>query len=517
MAVIYGTKGSDVINGTLGNDTIYGWASGGKASSPSANDKLYGKDGNDQLEGGTGLDTIDGGLGSDTLIGGIGSDTYIVDNTKDTIIEDLNQGYDELDKLVDLDQEVVKSSVSYTLTNNLEDLTLTGSSGISGTGNALDNRIDGNAANNSLYGKGGDDRLNGGLGKDTLIGGTGDDRYYVDSTTDTITEDFNQGSDTIYSTVNYTLGKNLENLTLTGSSATDGIGNALGNSIEGNDANNYLDGGNGNDYLSDYEYYDSDTLVGGAGNDYMYSISNATLEGGAGNDSLTSAGGENSLIGGTGNDTYIVEKTTDTIVESLNGGVDTVKSSVSYTLDDNLENLTITSASNSISAYGNALDNIINIDIGDPDVSSYLFGDAGNDHLSGGGGAKTLDGGTGKDTLESAFSNDTLTGGAGGDIFSIRFVSSNSIGTITDFSVVDDSIFVSADGFGGDLTRDAGITTEQFVVGTAAADANDRFIYNKNTGALFFDSDGTGGSGQVQFALLSKGLAISHADIFVTA
>ena len=111
-----------------------------------------------------------------------------------------------------------------------------------------------------------------------------------------------------------------------------------------------------------------------------------------------------------------------------------------------------------------------------------------------------------------AFSNDTLTGGTGADKFTIRFLSDQNVATITDFSV-DDTIIISADGFGGGLTTGAAIKKEQFVVGTAALDANDRLIYNK--GAVFFDVDGVGGTKQVQFATLSTNRAMTHNDISV--
>lgn len=544
MAVIHGTRGPDTRNGTEGNDTIYGWALGDNANSPSGNDTLNGATGNDKLYGGTGDDSLNGGLGSDTLYGSIGNDIYVVNTTTDSIIEDTNgekilveEEYSSYYQ--DLNIDTVKSLVSYKLGKNLENLTLTGTSAKNGRGNALNNTLSGNGVNNSLYGgqgndyldgrdgndklygEAGRDYLDGGTGFDTLVGGTGNDSYKIDSLADIITEYSNQGTDTIQSSVSYTLGNNLENLTLTGTTAINGIGNALANTLRGNSTNNSLYGGNGNDTLIDSEFYDYDILIGGPGNDYLRDVINSTLIGNAGDDTLSAIYGNSSLIGETGNDTYIVETNTDFIIEDLDAGVDTVDVSYldSYTLGDNLENLTIRSGySNSISAIGNALDNIINIDIGDPNVNSYLFGDAGNDYLSGGGGAKTIDGGTGNDTL-NGFINDTLTGGTDADIFSLFKLDSLSIqdiDTITDFSVVDDTISISADGFGGGLTAGVPITAAQFKIGSAASDASDRFIYNKNTGALFFDSDGIGGTAQVQFASLSTGLAITNADISVT-
>ncbi|MBD1212067.1 MAG: calcium-binding protein, partial [Dolichospermum circinale Clear-D4] len=162
---------------------------------------------NDTLNGFSGNDTLNGGAGIDTLIGGSGNDTYVVDTTTDIITEVLNGGID-----------TIQSSVTYTIASltNVENLTLTGTA-ISGTGNVLNNIITGNSANNTL---------NGGSGKDTLIGGAGDDTYIVDST-DIITEVINSGTDTIQSSLTYTIAAltNVENLTLTGT-AISGTGNA---------------------------------------------------------------------------------------------------------------------------------------------------------------------------------------------------------------------------------------------------------------------------------------------------
>lgn len=152
-------------------------------------------------------------------------------------------------------------------------------------------------------------------------------------------------------------------------------------------------------------------------------------------------------------------------------------------------------------------------------------GDAGNDSLNGGSGSDTftgdagkdtLTGGAGKDILVGDFGSDKLSGGAGADDFGFG-APNEGIDTITDFGVGDDRILVSATGFGGGLKAGAAITAGQFKLGAAATDANDRFIYNKNSGALFFDVDGTGSKGQVQIATLTNKPQISNADIFVSS
>ncbi|MBD2138564.1 cadherin domain-containing protein, partial [Anabaena sp. FACHB-1237] len=212
------------------------------------NDWIKGGTGNDDLSGGDGNDYLNGGTGADLLGGGSGNDTYVVDNVGDVIAEFLNSGID-----------TVESSITWTLRNHLENLTLQGTTAINGTGNNLNNIITGNTGNNILTG---------GAGADTLIGGAGNDSYYVDNTADIITELVNQGTDIVFTTVTYTLTTNTENLTLQGTTAINGTGNDLNNSITGNAAANILTGGLGNDTLTGNA--GADTFIGGLGNDSLY-------------------------------------------------------------------------------------------------------------------------------------------------------------------------------------------------------------------------------------------------------
>lgn len=128
--------------------------------------------------------------------------------------------------------------MTFTLGNNLENLTLTGTSAINGTGNTLDHVLTGNSKNNTLTGLAGNDTLNpGSAGTDSLSGGLGDDTYIVGRTSGvTITESSGQGTDLVQASVTYTLGSNLENLTLTGSSAINGTGNTAANVLMGDGA-----------------------------------------------------------------------------------------------------------------------------------------------------------------------------------------------------------------------------------------------------------------------------------------
>jgi Ca2+-binding RTX toxin-like protein len=333
--------------GTSGNDSLTGSA---------YKDALYGYAGNDTLNGGNGDDILDGGLGADSMLGGIGNDTYYVDNTSDIISEGSNAGTDQ-----------VQSAVSYTLSSNVENLTLTGTSAINGTGNTLNNVLIGNSVNNILNGNAGNDTLDGGAGADTMNGGIGNDNYVVDNSGDVVTEYVNEGTDTVQSSIDYTLGANVENLTMTGTTSGWGTGNDLNNVIIGNSIANNLAGNGGND----------------------------TLDGGAGVDTMS---------GGLGNDTYVVDNSGDVVTEYANEGTDTVQSSIDYTLGANVENLTMTGTTSGWGT-GNDLNNVI---IGNS-IANNLAGNGGNDTLDGGAGVDTMSGGLGNDTYVVDNSGDVVT------------------------------------------------------------------------------------------------------------
>ncbi|MFM6731750.1 MAG: FG-GAP-like repeat-containing protein, partial [Microcystis panniformis] len=182
---------------------------------------------NNDFIGTSGNNILNGTTDADVLMGLAGNDTYTVDNTGDIVIENLNEGTD-----------TVQASISYTLTDNVENLTLTGTANLNGTGNDLNNILTGNSGNNILTGNEGNDILNGAAGTDTMIGGLGNDTYTVDNTGDIVTENLNEGTDTVKASISYTLTDNVENLTLTGTANLNGTGNNLNNILTGNSGNN---------------------------------------------------------------------------------------------------------------------------------------------------------------------------------------------------------------------------------------------------------------------------------------
>lgn len=390
-----------------------------------------------RLIGNTAANALNGGTGIDTMTGGAGNDTYEVDNIGDVVEEALGEGTDG-----------INASVTYSLSANIENLTLTGTAAINGTGNELANALTGNTAANRLTAGAGNDTLNGGTGADTMVGGAGDDSYTVDNAADVITELAGEGVDVVQSSVTCTLSDNVERLTLSGTTAINGTGNASDNVLTGNSAVNTLTGGAGHDTLNGGA--GADSMVGGSGND-LYVVDNAsdkavenanegvdsvqssvtftlaanvehltltgttaingtgnildnwlignsaanTLTASGGNDTLDGGAGADSLVGGAGNDLYIVDNASDKTVELANEGTDTVQSSLTWTLGANLENLTL-SGSAAINGTGNALANV-------------LTGNAAGNALTGGGGNDTYRGGGGNDTLSSSVSSSSDT------------------------------------------------------------------------------------------------------------
>jgi Ca2+-binding RTX toxin-like protein len=325
---IEGLDGNDFVFGLEGNDYIYGNTGNDTLRGDNGDDYLDGGEGADSLIGTNGNDLLDGGLGDDTMNGGEGDDSYYVDSAFDVIQGETSTS----------GKDLVYSSVSINLINNIENLTLIGEGNITGAGNILDNVLIGNnkvnilnglAGNDTLYGLDGNDTLKGGDGNDYLNGdgepltgegdaaepvyiaadrmegGAGDDTYVVNSSFDVVVEDVNQGNDTIISSISYNLDRDVENLTLIGSGNLTGAGNILDNLLIGNDQVNILNGLAGNDAI--YGEGGNDQLIGGLGND--------TLSGGEGADTL---------LGGSGADCFILDDFDELLSPSISG-VDTLR------------------------------------------------------------------------------------------------------------------------------------------------------------------------------------------------
>jgi serralysin len=329
---------------------------------------------------------------------------------------------------------------------NIENLNAaaTGTSLLNFTGNLLNNAMTGNAANNVL---------DGGAGTDTLVGGLGNDTYVVDNAGDVVTENVDEGIDTVQVAIataggTYVLGANIENATLTNAVAFNLTGNALDNVLVGNAAANVLSGGVGND----------------------------VLDGGAGIDTL---------IGGLGNDTYVLSDLLDTIIDS--GGIDTIRTSLSVTLQNGMERVELIGLGD-VSAIGNAADNT-------------LIGNPGNNYLEGGAGVDILTGGAGGDGFFIAFngadqSPDTVTDfKSGEDLLMLDLAS---------FGINPQALGITSSGMVGADTFVQG-------AGARALDPNDYFIFDTAQQILYIDPDGSG----PQLALV--GVHFSGSGVVLTA
>ena len=233
---------------------------------------------------------------------------------------------------------------------------------------------------------------------------------------------------------------------------------------------------------------------------------------------INGLGGADTMIGGTGNDTYVVDNAGDVVNETGGTGIDIVQSSITFSLANTarvlgtVENLTLTGTA-AINGTGNSLANVI---IGNA-AANELNGGAGNDTLYGGAGNDTLTGGAANDTLYGGLGNDTLTGGAGNDVFVFDTTPNSTTNRDTiDFRNTngnDDTFWLDHTIFTA-LTAGA-LNPGSFRAGVAALDADDFIVYNRSTGALYYDSNGSVLGGAVQFATLSNRPQLTASDFVV--
>ncbi|MFC0588589.1 M10 family metallopeptidase C-terminal domain-containing protein [Novosphingobium aquiterrae] len=292
----------------------------------SGTDVLIGNAANNRLEGGTGIDQF---------YGGAGNDTFVVDQQGELVFENAGEGTD-----------TVESSANYYLFGNIERLTLTGTAGLFGVGNELDNLINGNAGQNLLLGGLGNDEIHGGDARDSIFGEGGADNLFGDAGVDYIVA---------------------------------GIGN---DTLDGGADADEMYGEDGNDTLWGGLTFDTDIMVGGNGDDILHGDSGL--------------GDYDRMYGNLGNDTFYVDTPADLVFEQLNEGIDTVYAGINgagYYLYDNIENLVLTGQTPF--GVGNALDNNLTGNA----IGNYLLGGDGNDVLNGKGGNDVLFGQAGSDTF----------------------------------------------------------------------------------------------------------------------
>ena len=454
-ATIDGNFSDNLIIGSIANDILLGFE---------GDDRLYGGTGDDGLLGGDGNDYMDGGAGLDRLYGADGDDTYVINNAGQQVNELNGNGYD-----------TVLSSASFILPNLVERLVLTGAGPLEGGGNSLVNTLIGGTGDNVLYGADGADTIDGGLGADSLTGGDrnglGDgvtDRFVYTSALDStmastdVIHGFEMGRDKIDLTGVRTGGSDqfLLGVTANGTdvlqvdlggdgsvdmmivvTSSDGVthlttadiewapilpptagyvwgtpsddlllGTGAPDIIKGLGGADQLQGQNGNDML--YGGDGDDRLFGEGGLNMLYGEAGSdALYGGDANDILDGGVGVDWMQGALGDDTYFIDDIGDNVVETVNGGYDTVNATTSWTMTANVEALQLVGTN--LNGAGNDIDNII---IGTAGVNA-LSGFDGNDRLYGGAGADWLYGGNGDDVLDGGTGGDFLFGGAGDDTY----------------------------------------------------------------------------------------------------
>ena len=302
-------------------------------------------------------------------------------------------------------------------------------------------------------GTAGADVLTGGAGGDRLAGGLGNDTYTVNNAADVVVELASQGADHVKAGIaSYTLAANVENLTFVGTGGFAGTGNTLNNVITGAAGNDTLRSGGGNDTLNgvggddtvhgeggkDFIYggdgadslyggASNDRLQGDAGDDWLLGEANRDfMYGGLGNDTLDGGADIDQMTGNAGNDTYIVNSAGDLVTEKANEGVDTVQSSVTYTLGSYVENLVLAGTA-AIKGTGNG----------------------GHNSIVGNGAANTLSGGSGNDILAGGAGDDALIGGQGADTYIIALGGGSDLISNADTDLAADRLM-----FGAGITED---------------------------------------------------------------
>ena len=426
------------------------------------NDTIIGSTANNTLFGGAGDDSLTGGAGTDIFHGGAGNDTFFTNSSAEDVFEAAGEG--TADRVIasatfSLELAALQplSAVEFIQTDNAAGITA-----INLTGNALAQTITGNAGANAL-----DD---GGAGAaDTLIGGAGNDTYYVHNAGTIIVENaifsgavLVSSADRVAASVSFTLAADddIEQLTTNSSTGTTAInltGNALKQSITGNDGDNVLNTGG--------------------------------------------AAAADTMSGNGGNDTYIVNNAADVISETAgNGTADRVQSTVSYVLGAT-NDIEFVETANAVGTSA--------INLSGSSIAQTLTGNAGANVLDGKLGNDTLVGGVGNDTF--AFS--TIGGATNTDVITGFVVADDQI-------ELNNSVFTALTTALGNVNSSGHVVATAFAANATgvATSVDTRIIYNTTTGALSYDSNGTTAGGtEFQFATLTGAPVITAVDINVIA
>jgi len=468
------------------------------------------------IYGNAGSNTLDGGGGGDVMVGLGGDDFYIIRNGADRVVETSGGGYDRVLAVANFTLEAGSEVELFTTIDNLATTAI---------------NLSGNTLSQYIYGNAGSNQLDGGGGGDVMVGLGGDDFYIIRNAADRVVEASGGGYDWVLAAANFTLevGSEVELFTTIDNLATTAInltGNSLSQYISGNAGSNTLDGGGGGDVmvgLGGDDFYTirnaADRVVeaSGGGSDRIFAAASFTLEAGsevelfttidnlattainltgnalsqyiygnAGSNQLDGGGGGDTMLGLGGDDFYVIRNTADRAVETAGAGSDRVLAETSFALEAGSEIELMTTADSFATAAINLTGN---------ELAQYLYGNAGANMLDGKGGA------------------DVMTGFEGADTFAFsRPLGGGNIDRITDFASGVDKIALDHDLFGlgiGPLPASA------FVTGSAAADADDRIIYDSTTGALYYDADGNGAGAAVQFATLGGAPALTASDFIV--
>lgn len=518
------------LSGGLGNDTLTGGSGADQLLGQAGNDVLLGRGGIDFLFGGTENDVLTGGDADDQMFGADGNDRIISNPGDDT---DLNEGGNDTDI-----SEVNGGGGSevFTVTANgsrvrfervnpapftldigtTENLVLNMNAGDDTFSAAIDLaspiqfNVDGGAGNDTILGGNGVDRLLGGDGNDFVDGQRGNDVAVLGAGNDVFQWDTGDGSDVVEGQANF------DTLLFTGTNVSEQINIVAngGRAIFSRDVDAVVMD------LNDVERIDLAALLGTdiitvnnlSGTDVtQVNVDLAGPDGRGDGQSDTvighgTAGIDVIRLRNTINSTQITGLPTAIIITNADTDRLTINSG---TGDDTIDASNLTSTTMTVTYNGGIGNDMIQASAG----RDILTGGDGSDSLAGSLGSDTLTGGAGNDLLVGGLGNDTLTGGAGVDRF--RFDAPNEgSDLITDFAS-NETIDVITSSFGGGLVASKPITIRQFRLGSDAQDASDRFIYNRSTRTLFYDSDGLGGAAKVQLAILQTNVTLRAANIRV--